>query len=322
MLDLSIVLITYNRAALLRKTLESLACLPFAECELIVLNNASEDETTDIVTAALPRFQSGRLVTHPVNIGGNPNILRAYEFGSRHYKWILCDDDILDFSRVEDLIEVLNDRRAEVIRLSDVGVIPEERGTLRSIASLLHDRNSFSFYSLGFVPGVIFRSDRIGSNVQYGYMNIHTFYPQLFVLMRSFSPATPVYTTKSVIVARGPGVMSIGSEIIGHQIRSLAALPSKRARRIALGFRRGKQSLLRFLFGYSFLLLSDYRMKRKRMHMTRTWLETVRLAPSLASKLVIAVNGLTILLPIRLIARLTGKFPPVDMDEVRKRGAF
>src|SRR3954467_13923597 len=53
----SIVIATYNRAALLRDTLESLSHLnPSAAWEVIVVDNNSPDDTRAIVEAAAPSF--------------------------------------------------------------------------------------------------------------------------------------------------------------------------------------------------------------------------------------------------------------------------
>jgi len=322
MLDLSIVIITYNRAELLGKTLKSLSESIFSQCEIIVLNNCSTDNTIGVVNSFKGKFSDYTLITHKFNIGGNANILRAYEFGKQYYKWILCDDDILDFSKIDDLISVIERKDADLIRVTDLGVVKKERGTLKSLEELLHDKDSLSFYSFGFVPAIIFKSGNVESKIQYGYRNLHTAYSQLFVIMNSFGLECKVYTTKENILSRGPGVMSIGSEIIIYQILSLDALPTKKAKKVAMGWRRKEQRLWNYLFGYSLLILNDYRMKRKRSFMIKTWLKTISLAPSFFIKILIFVNGFPIFIPMRMIAKILNKKLSVDIQEVEKRGMF
>ena len=91
MIDLSIIIITYNRSPYLRRTLATLAASLFCNCELWILNNASTDDTLTVCaefTGLLPNMQ---VVTHRFNIGAYANTMRAYEYGTCHYKWILCD---------------------------------------------------------------------------------------------------------------------------------------------------------------------------------------------------------------------------------------
>ena len=53
----SILIATYNRAAVLQDTLASLACLrPDALWEVIVIDNNSPDNTRQVVEQAMPRF--------------------------------------------------------------------------------------------------------------------------------------------------------------------------------------------------------------------------------------------------------------------------
>jgi glycosyltransferase involved in cell wall biosynthesis len=301
MADLSIVLITYNRAGYLRRTLGSLALSAFRDCDICVLNNASTDDTLQVCESFRASLPSLRVVTHRFNIGGDGNILRAYEYGQRTYTWILCDDDTLFLDQVDDLVAVLQNKEFDLIRISDVGVIGQERGQGSTVGELLHDPDLFSFYSFGFVPGIIFRQAAVEPYVQHAYKMLHTSYAQLFVLFKAFGPDAKVYTTAATLLKRGDAPMSIGSEILWYQIQSLAALPTKRAREVALGWRRKHQELLGYVFGYARLILADLRFGRPRRMIASIWLRTIAASPDFAGKLVLLINGVFILAPIRPI---------------------
>jgi glycosyltransferase involved in cell wall biosynthesis len=304
MRDLSIVLITYNRAAYLRRTLTALRDSVFQDCDICVLNNASTDETLQVCESFRCSLPNLRIVTHRFNIGGDGNILRAYEYGQQAYTWILCDDDALHLDQVNDLVAALQNKAYDLIRIGNVGIVQEERGQTSTVGELLHNPDSFSFYSFGFVPGVIFRQASIEPYVQIGYRNVYTSYAQLFVLFKAFGLDAKVYTTATPLLKRGDAPMSIGSEILWYQIQSLAALPTKRARKVALGWRRKRQKLLGYVFGYGRLILTDLRFGRPRGKIASIWLKTMAASPDFIGKFILLINGVFILAPIGPIYHL------------------
>ena len=319
MLNLSIIIITYNRSAFLDKALSRLASSPFRECPIWVLNNASTDETLQICTAWSPAFPRMHIVTHKYNIGADLNILRAYEYGDDYYKWILCDDDELHLDGIDDLLDVLRNKKYDVIRVADLLVGAEERGICRTLDSLIHDRN-FSFLSLAFVPGVIFRASVVEPQVRNGYSYIHTRYQHLFVYLRSFNLRTQVYTTARPVVvygtaSTGPG---IGSEIWLYWFRAVAALPTSKSRRIGLGniFRQFG------LFGFGRAIVSDIRGETPNEAVWSIWKEVFLEAPTLKAKLIILLNLPFVLVPLRVLITLkpllTGKpYVKRNFEEIR-----
>lgn len=320
-LDLSIVLITYNRSSYLRRTLTALSQSVFKDCEIWVLDNASTDDSAQVCQEYSSKFSNFHTVTHRTNIGGNSNILRAYEYGSRYYKWILCDDDELIFDSVGDLIQALGEKKCDLIRVAELGVVAEERGKVSSLGDLLQDPQSMSFYSFGFVPGIIFKSESVLPHVQHGYLNIQTRYPQLFVLMKAFAMNALVYTMLNPLLQRGGAGGGMGSEILIYQILSLDALPTQRSRQVALGWRSKRQNLLRYIFGYGFLVMSDLRAGRSRRQICQIILKTISIAPSLTGKLILLLNTVFILVPVGLVYRVI-KGEKIDIIPYPERGSI
>src|SRR5580704_11491846 len=87
------VIITYNRAGLLRSTLSSFVQAGFSNIKMHILDNASTDNTEAVVQ----QFQKDwpQLIYHKnhYNIGGNGNILRSLELSTSEYHWVIGDDD-------------------------------------------------------------------------------------------------------------------------------------------------------------------------------------------------------------------------------------
>lgn len=89
--SLSIILPTYNGAKFLRRTIDSVLQQDWQDYELIILDNASTDDTP----ALLAEFQDARIrkVRHPENIGMVRNINAGIRLAQAPAAIILCSDD-------------------------------------------------------------------------------------------------------------------------------------------------------------------------------------------------------------------------------------
>jgi glycosyltransferase involved in cell wall biosynthesis len=106
MFDISICITTYNRSSLLRQCLESLANFEDTSFELIIGDNASEDETQVIIAELKNKFPYFINVQHKTNIGFARNMDSILRHASRKYVYILNDDDIV-FENALKLSETL-----------------------------------------------------------------------------------------------------------------------------------------------------------------------------------------------------------------------
>jgi glycosyltransferase involved in cell wall biosynthesis len=317
--NLSIVIITYNRAEKLNSLLCAISRSVLRACALVVLDNYSTDNTVEICNrweTELPHMQR---VTHSLNIGGNGNILRAYEYGSGYYKWILCDDDHLNVDAAEELQEVVQRREYDLVRVSDVGVQTSERGKASTLEELLHRPRSGAFWSLGFVPGVVFRSDMVRDSVRVGYSYVHTSYQQLFILMGAFALSTRTYTTKKPVISRGEGYGGTGCEIYAYWFRSLSALPTKRARQVGLSCILNRHNLL----GFPRMIVGDILYSRPSAVVRKHWKNVLLSAPSLWSFLLVLLCFPLPFVPRRTIKRLyplllRKEFVDSDVERVRQ----
>lgn len=110
---LTIALPTYNRAKLLDKQLAWLAnaIKGFeSECEIIISDNCSEDNTPEIIKKwqiALPNttFHANR---HSKNLGVMRNIAYCLNAATSKYVWTISDDDRIEDKAIPYLINTLN----------------------------------------------------------------------------------------------------------------------------------------------------------------------------------------------------------------------
>ncbi len=104
---LSLVMATLNRAKFIGSTLESILPQLGDDCELIVFDGASTDDTGVIVQRASAICSHVRYIRAETNSG----IDRDYDFAVGHargqYCWLISDDDLLHEAAVQRVIELL-----------------------------------------------------------------------------------------------------------------------------------------------------------------------------------------------------------------------
>lgn len=108
MTTLTICIPTFNRAAFLDESLASLCPQLIQGVELIVLDNASLDDTPAIVRKWQGQTSIGiGYERQSENIGGNPNLDAAARRGTGLYIWFLGDDDIVLSGTVKHILALI-----------------------------------------------------------------------------------------------------------------------------------------------------------------------------------------------------------------------
>ncbi len=103
----SICIPTYNYGRYLSDALDSALAQTFADIEIVVVDNCSDDGTPELVSEYCRR--DGRVVFHrnAGNIGMTGNFNRAMELARGKYVKFLCADDVLASGCVERLVEAM-----------------------------------------------------------------------------------------------------------------------------------------------------------------------------------------------------------------------
>lgn len=186
------VLITYNRSACLKRTLDSFLQAGCASMRLHVLDNASTDETPRVVKEIQGKWPALAYHRNPYNIGGNANILRAVEVSDTPYHWVIGDDDkwYLHGEDLEELFSVLREGSADIIRLGWL-VSPENRGKLLPGRDLAQTESQF-FASLSMISATILRRSLVTRYLAHAYLNTGDCFPQLVPVMLGIEREEPL----------------------------------------------------------------------------------------------------------------------------------
>lgn len=95
-IKLSICIPTYNRAQFLKQALASVISQADERVEIVVVDGASPDNTTEVVSAYKQSFQNLVYCRGEKNLGVDRDMARCIELAHGEYCWMLSDDDMLE----------------------------------------------------------------------------------------------------------------------------------------------------------------------------------------------------------------------------------
>lgn len=107
-LKLSICITTFNRATVIGATLDSILVQLTDDCEIVVLDGASTDDTERVVSEHARRFDRLRYIRQDRNNGLDCDYDRAVELARGEYSWLMPDDDLLKPGAVATVLRALH----------------------------------------------------------------------------------------------------------------------------------------------------------------------------------------------------------------------
>jgi glycosyltransferase involved in cell wall biosynthesis len=126
----SVCIPTYNKARYLANAIESVLAQTFTGFELIVIDDASTDETAQVLRQfADPRL---RVEVNPANLGFARNFVRCLQLARAGYVMIFHDDDCMLPRLLEREVEVL-DRDPHVVLVHAAAQLIDEAGCAYSV---------------------------------------------------------------------------------------------------------------------------------------------------------------------------------------------
>ncbi len=170
--QLELLIPTYNRRPHITRTLTQLIApnSPVRACSITVLDNASEDGSSEVIADFAAKYPNIKHIRHEKNIGGNANITRAYELARAPYVWVVCDDDSFRWEAWGEIQAALETNEYDLLltRKDDL------KGT-SDIARI--------FRQCTFVPAGIYRTSIITGGVLMNmYNNIPNMFPHLALI--------------------------------------------------------------------------------------------------------------------------------------------
>ncbi|NLW46403.1 MAG: glycosyltransferase family 2 protein, partial [Firmicutes bacterium] len=120
---LTVAIPTYNRANYLRYAIDSVLSQSYEDFELIILDNASEDDTKSVVEF----FKDDRIqyIRNNINIGMEKNFNKAIEESKGEYLIVLSDDDVMDSNLLMEEVNILDNNTDVIVVSANCSIIDE-----------------------------------------------------------------------------------------------------------------------------------------------------------------------------------------------------
>lgn len=186
--DLDIILITYNRVDKLKEIVSDIldGNSPIKNCNITFLDNCSTDGTSEFLDELSKKYDNINHIRHKVNIGGNANIVRAFEYVTKKYFWILCDDDRLRFEYWYKVYDALKSDQYDIIQTyTDPKVFSGETYN-EKLAKLLIE--------IVLLPAAIYRSQYLKEDVIFNsYINIYALIPHMVLISKIINDNGKIY---------------------------------------------------------------------------------------------------------------------------------
>lgn len=112
---LSLCISTFNRASFIGATLESILAQLESNCEVVVVDGASSDNTEEVVMGYARRFGNVRYIKRPTNQGIDRDYDYAVQVARGEYCWMKSDDDLLKPGAIARVLEALRGDMCAVI---------------------------------------------------------------------------------------------------------------------------------------------------------------------------------------------------------------
>ncbi|SFB92095.1 Glycosyl transferase family 2 [Brevinema andersonii] len=188
--ELDIILITYNRKEKLSNMLQYIFAenSPIKECCITVLDNCSTDGTSALLQEYAANYSNFVHIRHKHNIGGNANIIRAFETISldKTYFWILCDDDYVDWTYWAKIEQALMSLKYDIVQVHSDVFIPD--------GNTEKEKTAKSLVELVLIPAAIYKTKYINSEMLfYAYLNLYTKIPHMSLIASIVNQKKNIY---------------------------------------------------------------------------------------------------------------------------------
>lgn len=228
---------TYNRAAALRDTLNTLAPQLDQGVFVLIIDNCSTDETPVVCEEFRSCFpQNARVLRNTVNIGACPNIMRCFETGDHGWLWVLPDDDIVAPNAVTLIREHASQHPTASFINFSTSLLSAQNATrtrdtvVNGLDGLLSACDSFG--NLLFLAATVYNVSRIRDVIRPAYNSIPTFAPQVAVQLLALAAANNTAILAASPIAEWSGQVEWDRRAVANGLTNmLAYAPSVTGRR-------------------------------------------------------------------------------------------
>jgi glycosyltransferase involved in cell wall biosynthesis len=137
---LSICIATYNRATFIGETLDSILPQLTDECELVIVDGASTDNTQEVVAGYLHKWPQINYVQLPAKGGIDKDYDLSIQHARGEYCWFFSDDDLIKQGAVEHILSELSNLHSLYIVNSEARSADLSELLQAHVCNVLHDK--------------------------------------------------------------------------------------------------------------------------------------------------------------------------------------
>ncbi|MDB5002306.1 MAG: hypothetical protein JWQ34_531 [Mucilaginibacter sp.] len=204
---LTIAIPTYNRKEPLINTLNKLLPQLNDNCFLLIIDNHSDVFVSDYAIDLIEKHAqvNYELIRNRVNVGGNCNILRCFEYCKTDWLWVLGDDDELLPNAVETILFDIT-KYPEALNINYYS--PNVIHPLRTKTTISYGRGQFvesidSFGAAIFISTNIYNSKLIGNDMMLANHYAYTCVPQFLAVFFASQEDTITVNSHEIICVNG-----------------------------------------------------------------------------------------------------------------------
>jgi abequosyltransferase len=117
---LSICIATYNRGDFISDTLDSILKQIEPNVEVVVVDGASPDNTSDVMKGYLSKWSQIRYFRELVNSGVDADFDKAVGYANGEFCWLMADDDLLLPDAITTVLASINDKNDLIVVNSEL----------------------------------------------------------------------------------------------------------------------------------------------------------------------------------------------------------
>jgi glycosyltransferase involved in cell wall biosynthesis len=203
---LTIAIPTYNRNAILARTVEALRLQVTPRCRLVIVDNSSDLPVAESL-GALAESVNGcdvQVVRNRTNVGANANILRCFELCETEWLWVLGDDDTVQPDAIQTIFRHI-DAHPDATFFNFAVEHHRQRRAVKVTKGLAEFVSNFdSFGNLIFISTNIYRAPAMRTQLRIGHQYAYSMAPQLATLLSVLGEDGICHLCTDVIVSYTP----------------------------------------------------------------------------------------------------------------------
>ncbi len=202
MASITIAIPTYNRPEKLRRLVEQIVPQLTDEFQIIIIDNCSDIPVSDYIVYSEIPLQIHR---NKINVGGNTNVMRCFEYTTTEWIWVLGDDDNLQDGDLNTVLTASQEHKtALAINFSSCSKFSPVRNSTHS-AKGLHDLLEMieNFSHLLWIPSNLFHISLLRDHIKLGNLFSYSHATQLVPLLLAASKGGEVVLSSRTVMIHG-----------------------------------------------------------------------------------------------------------------------